>query len=307
MGDEKEPLSSEEMLRRAREGHGRSVDPDDPAERADTVPSVDAEDLAHEIDLDELVAALEVEKTPLDLAPPAGFRVCPGCNQVYGTNVEICPFCGRSHVERPSPAVDTLRPADGLETDDRGGRLAPTPGPAPSDLPHPPQRLPQARPWYAERWVRIVGAVVLFGAFSLVRGGLFGSSETPVVDIAVGDCFDGLGLHASEEAVPVDSVKNVECAEAHEFEVFAVLSVASDFASFPGEEVLFDWGFENCSIEFERFVGTPYDSSVIYAVDLAPSPESWRDGDRDITCVLYESTDGFEPIPVAGSLRNARR
>ena len=90
-----------------------------------------------------------------------------------------------------------------------------------------------------------------------------------VFDLKVGDCVASLG--AGAEAEEVERVRTVDCSEPHDGEVVAILDVEGD--DFPGEETLFDMGFEGC----------PSEAST----SLTPTEDSWNElGDREIVCIL---------------------
>ncbi|MBD0293338.1 MAG: septum formation family protein, partial [Jiangellaceae bacterium] len=59
---------------------------------------------------------------------------------------------------------------------------------------------------------------------------------------------------------------------------------------------------EICVAEFEDFVGIPYEDSVLDVGFLAPTEESWREGDREVLCTVFDPAE-----EVSGSLRGAKR
>ena len=70
---------------------------------------------------------------------------------------------------------------------------------------------------------------------------------------------------------------------------------------FPGDDALFAQEAEFCIAEFKSFVGLSYEESVLDFTYYHPSEESWLDGDRVVTCMIYDPGE-----QVTGSLRGAR-
>lgn len=140
-------------------------------------------------------------------------------------------------------------------------------------------------------------AVTLIRRTTLAACLLLAAGCTPVFDLGVGDCFN------SDDADELSTVQTLDCAEAHDFEVYFVFDYeAADDAAYPGTDTLNGSAETGCSGSFEGFVGRSYDSSELYVYYLTPSPESWDDGDREIVCSLYLPDE-----KLTGSMRNADR
>ena len=107
------------------------------------------------------------------------------------------------------------------------------------------------------------------------------SVGTSVADIGVGDCFD------DPEDVVVTSLELIDCAAPHDNEVYAEVFV--DGVAFPGEQELFEFGFEECLPVFEAYVGETYAESPLDYSFLSPTEESWAEGDRTVLCYLYSA------------------
>ncbi len=46
---------------------------------------------------------------------------------------------------------------------------------------------------------------------------------------------------------------------------------------------------EMCHADFDQFVGTPWEDSLLDYGWLHPTEDSWDDGDRVVTCFLYDA------------------
>ena len=107
-------------------------------------------------------------------------------------------------------------------------------------------------------------------------------SGTSVFELSVGDCFDD-----PSNFEEVTSVEVVECTEPHDNEVYANLTVPN--SSFPGIQAMQTQADDLCHDDFGDFVGTPWEDSLLDYGWLHPTEESWDDGDRVVTCFLYDA------------------
>ena len=123
---------------------------------------------------------------------------------------------------------------------------------------------------------------------------------TSVLNLEAGDCFlwpnDDL---ASGEAVEVGTVSTVDCADAHDAEIYHVFDVTDGPWN---EDAILTEGFETCVAEFEIFIGMPYETSEIYLDGLTPTQAGWEDGDHEIACYVY-----VPDTQTQGSLQGAAR
>ena len=104
---------------------------------------------------------------------------------------------------------------------------------------------------------------------------------TDVNDVGIGDCFD------DPETELVSSLELIECAEPHDNEVFAEVFMSD--ASFPGDNGVAEFAFEECFAPFEAYVGESYAESPLDYIYLGPTQESWDAGDRSVLCILYSA------------------
>lgn len=118
-----------------------------------------------------------------------------------------------------------------------------------------------------------------------------------VFSIDVGTCFD------DQDEEVVSSVPEVDCAEPHDNEVFALLTY-DESDVYPGQDALFERGKELCIDEFESYVGMSYAESDLEVFPITPSEDSWNDrDDREIICALY----ALDLSKLTGSMRGAAR
>ncbi|MFJ5261098.1 DUF4190 domain-containing protein [Streptomyces sp. NPDC088387] len=123
-----------------------------------------------------------------------------------------------------------------------------------------------------------------------------GVREEAVMSVAEGKCFDTLS--GSLEGMAYD-VEEVPCAGRHDGEVFATITLPG--GGYPGEDHLVEVADEQCYDRQDEYVidtwAVPGDADVYY---FYPTRESWRFGDREITCV-FGNTDASASL--TGSLR----
>ncbi len=122
--------------------------------------------------------------------------------------------------------------------------------------------------------------------------------------LRAGDCFNGGGL----EALPEDGIAGeaaltadvVPCGRAHQAEVFHLFDIESD--SYPGDAAVQE-RLKECVSKFRTFVGRSYQRSQLEIVFLYPSSDTWRLGDREVTCIVVDP----DLTEVIGSLAGSRR
>ncbi len=203
----------------------------------------------------------------------------------------------------PTPAAETpyagldvdeplSRPADYIRSDyqDPGAPSVPTGG----------VTYQAQRPSFISRFggLLVVGLIVVgFIAFSAF------DKTKAVDDLAVGDC---LLMPENEE---ITSVESTECSEAHELEVFHLVTLTdSSSTPYPGEDAVFNRIMDQCVNSFEGYVGFDYQSSIWFVNAIYPTAESWNEqDDREGTCVLWQPGVGDEPLTLTGSARNSGR
>jgi len=159
--------------------------------------------------------------------------------------------------------------------------------------------------WLRFWWIPAVTIALAVGYFTTARRGEDGSLSTggtlSVTDLQVGDCF------STDGATEIADVDGVPCTEPHTFEVFAVHTYDGPL---PMTDASSEAVFRDlCEREFEAYVGAPYATSAIYGSMISPSEESYRGGDREYVCVLFEPdpADVNEDRVLTESLRGVAR
>ena len=277
-----QPLSSEELLRRAREGLGEPG-------VGDTAPpdfAIESFPPPSDIGPDEPISPVFEEAGAATFEEPEA----PSFDETVFAEPVPPMSEGR---DDPStwapPPVDPANPADWTAT-------APS-GPAPAEVENRGSGIA------SKLWILVVLGVVGVGLFSF-----FDSSKT-VDDIAVGDC---LNMPAEDVFSTIDPL---DCTEPHDLEVFALVDlseIGSEFSSlapYPGDAVVYDTALSECEERFEFYVGVPYLESAIYLDAFTPTLEGWDErGDRIANCVLFEVNADLSEIAKSNrSLRNANR
>lgn len=118
-------------------------------------------------------------------------------------------------------------------------------------------------------------------------------TDTDVFTLAVGDC-----LNDSTES-EVTEVPIVDCADEHDFEVYADFELSGD--AFPGDAAITEESDARCQSEFDSFVGISYDDSVYGFTYFAPTEGSWTDGDDRLVSCLIGDPNG----KITGTLKGA--
>lgn len=121
------------------------------------------------------------------------------------------------------------------------------------------------------------------------------AGELEAFDLQVGDCFNDPGADA------VDTVMAVPCTELHDFEVYHSFDLAD--GDYPGADTIQSQWTQGCLAEFEGFVGTSFDQSLLDISGIFPTEETWNElGDREVLC----SVTAVDGNPREGSARNTR-
>lgn len=125
------------------------------------------------------------------------------------------------------------------------------------------------------------------------------NEHASVFEMEVGDCYLESGP-ITEESSEFETLPAVPCSEEHDFEVYANSTLEGQ--TLLDEDELFDTTIAFCEKRFKKFVGNSYDDSTLDIIYFYPTPESWSQGDRAITCLVSDSEG-----PSTGSLKKSRR
>jgi hypothetical protein len=118
-----------------------------------------------------------------------------------------------------------------------------------------------------------------------------------VLDLKVGDCFDG------GEGESVSDVTPKPCDQPHDKEVYATPTYTGTGGdTYPGGEPLTTFAQTQCVTAFQAYVGKDYNDSELDVQYLTPSSDSWGSGDRTIDCILL-----LKGQKLTGSMKNSNR
>ena len=135
------------------------------------------------------------------------------------------------------------------------------------------------------------------GASDFWQGVKEGARDGASISLVKGECFDAPGGSLSGETYDVDKVP---CSGEHDGEVFASFRLKD--GSYPGDESVGSTADERCYGLQDAYAmdgwAVPDDVDVYY---LTPTEDSWSAGDREVTCVFGNVTEGEN---LTGSLRN---
>ena len=123
---------------------------------------------------------------------------------------------------------------------------------------------------------------VMTGADRDSDGAIVEAGSVDAFQVRVGDCFDD----ASGSGDEILSLPGVPCSEPHDNEAFAIVNLTQ--SEYPGDEAIAGLAYDACMEHFESFVGREYETSSLDIFTLYPSPESWRQNDREVVCAVYD-------------------
>ncbi|MGA5461878.1 septum formation family protein [Mycobacterium sp. NPDC050041] len=173
------------------------------------------------------------------------------------------------------------------------GQPYPPPPPQPYSTPagYP---LPPAPPKRKNRMWLILGVVglvllLLIAAAIVVAYFLVGRGTVTANNVEIGDCLADM-----PDGTRVLTVRTVDCAESHEGEVFAMLTMPD--GDFPGQSSLEEFS-DSCGPALAAYAPTAIEDPSVGVYVLYPTEETWTQGDRVVTCIAT-----VDP-PRAGSLK----
>lgn len=108
-------------------------------------------------------------------------------------------------------------------------------------------------------------------------------------NIKVGDCFnEPTASDMTKDANQGDLIASVpmrKCTEPHDNEVFASFKLA-DSAILPTDQQVQEAVDKNCSAPFMQYVGKDINKSKYDVAFMSPSEQTWKQGDREVTCYV---------------------
>jgi len=119
-------------------------------------------------------------------------------------------------------------------------------------------------------WVALIVIGILFFV-------VFGKGTVTATNVAIGDCLEEI-----PDTTRVETVQTIGCEEPHAGEVFAELQMPD--GDYPGQPTIDEYA-DQCSPALENYSpGAMADDSIQMYV-LYPTPETWDQGDRAVTCI----------------------
>jgi hypothetical protein len=147
---------------------------------------------------------------------------------------------------------------------------------------------------------RALVSMAMFAIFGLVFAVNLLDGREPVQDLAIGDCF------TVGEAEEINDVPVVDCTQEHDSELFARVTITGFGGTYPSDDAVFEWLFDECLDEFPRYVGEPYESSNYWIDMFIPTEASWGDGDRIGLCTAIVVDEDLNIQTSTGSAVQAR-
>lgn len=154
--------------------------------------------------------------------------------------------------------------------------------------------------------------VVAIGAFIALFGSGLGTlaDRTPIGQIDVGECFDGVTAGASEtdnaaaQLALLLGVVRADCAEPHDAELIARFGWPTETTEYPGTSQVESFSAETCGARFGEYVGTVFDRSRLEMTYTYPLEPQWSAGERTFECIALAPVGEGK---LTGSVRNSRR
>jgi hypothetical protein len=227
-------------------------------------------------------------------------RVVEAYAAAHGAPEAVAPAEQVTRQPRGSVAIlPEPEPEPAIEPDPVAAEVDPEPAPAPTFEGVAPAKEPtrRGRPRWLLPALAALAALTLLGAvlFLVLRD----DDETPAGtvtfdDVQLGDCTGEI-----PEGVTL-TVVVLPCDEPHEGEVYATFELSGD--DYPGAEQVERFALGGC--RSEAVAALPPDDETLYdLVYLAPSQQTWENGDRTVSCVLSDP-DGE---PLVGSVLQGTR
>lgn len=107
-----------------------------------------------------------------------------------------------------------------------------------------------------------------------IEGAWLGVYDPNIYTLDVGDCFNL--YDALEDSSVTKLITTPECSDAHDHEVYLKVDFpAGPDAAWPGDDIVRQWGTEQCYAAFHDFVGEIYELSI-YEIGVAiPTQENF--------------------------------
>jgi Septum formation len=130
-------------------------------------------------------------------------------------------------------------------------------------------------------------------------GELLEAGDVDVFELRVGDCLSGFADDAQ-----VSTIHAVPCGEEHTDEIYAEVPIpdGDGDGEYPGDDAIVELANTGCYDRFAEFIGLSWEDSELDFGFLAPTEQSWEEGDRQVLCLVGDPTR-----PLTGTLEGAAR
>jgi hypothetical protein len=135
-----------------------------------------------------------------------------------------------------------------------------------------------------------VGVLALFVIAGIVVVAVVGKGTVTATDVKVGDC-----LKQIPTSTRVMTVQTIGCDQAHAGEVYAVLLMPE--GDYPGQSAIESYQ-NKCEPELANYSPNAMTDDSVQMYVLYPTQETWKQGDRAVTCIAT-----LNP-PRAGSIKH---
>jgi hypothetical protein len=128
-------------------------------------------------------------------------------------------------------------------------------------------------------------------------GQVLSPTHLPVTGLEVGDCVGPLvdGDIAKVEVIP--------CVSPHYWEAYNKKYMTG--GDYPGDEVVATEAKDYCTAEYIPYVGAEYGHSNLVIKYFAPNEQTWKQGDREIVCLVGTETGGLTGTVKGSELESA--
>lgn len=145
-------------------------------------------------------------------------------------------------------------------------------------------------------WIVVAAVGIAVGASNSPKRGDTGEltrgGSIDVSKLRVGDCAKDLAGGEGEKRY-LTYVDVVPCTEPHKAEVFDSIPLFG--VSVPAQSDMDDKG-QSCVQRLERYSTSAYEDDSVSVTFITPTRDSWKKGDKSITCVATFPTDRSESI-----------
>jgi hypothetical protein len=126
-------------------------------------------------------------------------------------------------------------------------------------------------------WIFRIGIIAVIGIGALIFRDRLSSNAG---ELKVADCFDD-----PAGVTEVNDVQHHPCAEAHTAEVIFIGALSGNDATYPADSAIETYVSSSCLPAWQAYTGKPYETEVVLGLGYyVPSPDGWKEGDRQIIC-----------------------